>query len=140
MAASRFVLLMVCGCGGTQSALRPAGVDAAEIARLFWWMTVGGFAIWAAVLSLALLSVTRPEIAHERSHARLLIVGGGVAFPTVVLAVLLVFGLRLMPRLLAEGDPTLPKVQSPGSNSGGECSTVCRTDEPSSSRTSWSFR
>jgi cytochrome c oxidase subunit 2 len=94
-------LLLPAGCGGVQSALDPAGREAARIADLFWWMTAGAVVVWAAVIVLTLYAVrARPE-AHNLRRTRLLIVGGGAVVPTVVLTVLLIYGLAPIPALLA---------------------------------------
>ncbi|MDQ3802410.1 MAG: cytochrome c oxidase subunit II [Acidobacteriota bacterium] len=93
--------LLVAGCGGVQSSLDPAGREAARIANLFWWMAVGAFVVWAAVIALALWAVrARPE-SHNLRRTRLLIVGGGAVVPTVVLTVLLIYGLAPIPALVA---------------------------------------
>jgi cytochrome c oxidase subunit II len=93
--------LLLTGCSGPQSALDPAGRGAERIADLFWWMTAGSVLIWLAVIGLAFYAIrVRPE-AHSRRQADLLIIGGGAIIPTVVLAGLLVYGLALMPDLLA---------------------------------------
>jgi cytochrome c oxidase subunit 2 len=89
------------GCDGPQSALTPAGRDAERIATLFWWMTIGGAFIWTAVVGLAAYVVHFKSKAHSHRAANLLILGGGVAFPVVVLAGLLAYGLSLMPDMLA---------------------------------------
>lgn len=91
----------LCGCEGAQSALDPAGREAEKIARLFWWMTGGAAIIWLTVVGLAIYAIWLAPRQHDRRRARLFIVGGGVAFPTAVLSVLLIFGLRLLPELLA---------------------------------------
>ena len=89
------------GCGGVQSTLAPAGREAAWIADLFWVMTAGAFVVWAAVLALTVYCVrTSPEAGGVRRN-RMLIIGGGVVVPTVVLAVLLAYGLAMLPPLLA---------------------------------------
>jgi cytochrome c oxidase subunit II len=93
--------LLTAGCSGPQSALDPAGRGAERIAALFWVMTAGSVVVWLAVIALALYATrARPE-AHSRRRANLLIIGGGAVIPTVVLAGLLVYGLALMPDLLA---------------------------------------
>lgn len=95
------------GCGGRQSTLHPAGRGAEDIAELFWWMWIGGTAIWFAVLALAYyVTKARPE-AHSETSARWLIIGGGVAFPVVVLTILLSYGLALMPDLRSTADADL---------------------------------
>ena len=89
------------GCSGPQSALAPAGVDAERIARLFWWMAAGAVLIWLAVIALAVYAVRVRPGPHDERKTTVLIIGGGALFPTVVLAVLLSFGLAELPRLLA---------------------------------------
>jgi cytochrome c oxidase subunit 2 len=85
-----------------QSTLEPAGRDAERIAELFWWMAAGGVLIWLAVIALAVYILHyKPGTASSEGAARSLILGGGVIAPTVVLTVLLVFGLSLLPRVLA---------------------------------------
>lgn len=86
-------------CGGIQSALDPAGEEATQVATLFWVMTIGGLAIWAFVVLLALYaSRWKRQPLAEKSAGRL-IFWGGVAFPVVVLMALLAYALWLMPSL-----------------------------------------
>ncbi|MDQ3753111.1 MAG: cytochrome c oxidase subunit II [Acidobacteriota bacterium] len=93
--------LLMAGCGGVQSTLDPAGREAARIADLFWWMAAGSVVIWLAVVGLTIYAIrVRPE-AHSLRAAKLLIIGGGVVFPVVVLSVLLVYGLAPIPALMA---------------------------------------
>lgn len=96
------------GCSGLQSSLDPAGRGAERIAVLFWWMTGGTALIWAAVMGLTLYTVFRRREPGPRAP-RLLIVGGGVVLPVVVLTGLLIWGLALLPPLLApaDGGPTI---------------------------------
>jgi cytochrome c oxidase subunit II len=94
-------LLVFAGCGGAQSTLDPAGPAAERIAALFWWMTGGAAIIWLAVVGLTAYSLYASPERHGVRAARFLIVGGGVVFPTVVLAALLAFGLAMLPPLLA---------------------------------------
>lgn len=61
--------------------------------------------IWVAVVTLAyLLSRARP-LGERRGAARWLIIGGGAAFPTIVLAGVLVYGLALVPELVGRAPP-----------------------------------
>jgi cytochrome c oxidase subunit II len=83
---------------GPQSALDPAGSAAERIAVLFWGMSAGAAAIWVAVVGL---TVYAAYSGPRAGRARLLIVGGGVVFPTVVLGGLLAYGLALLPGFLA---------------------------------------
>lgn len=91
-------------CSGIQSALEPAGHEAREVARLFWVMVVGAGLVWAVVIGVAIYATrVRPE-PHEDAVSHRLILWGGVAFPTVVLAGLLMFGLGMMPKLREAGE------------------------------------
>jgi cytochrome c oxidase subunit 2 len=98
------ILFITCGvvavgCGGPQSALDVAGRDAERIARLFVTMTVGTLVVWALVVVLAVYAI-RARDTYSEQGASLLIVGGGVLLPTVVLAALLAYGLPVLPELL----------------------------------------
>ena len=86
------------GCEGPQSALDPAGRGAERIADLLWWMTIGAGVIWLAVMGLAVYALHLEHEPHSLKGARLLIVGGGVVFPTLVLTILLAYGLALAAR------------------------------------------
>lgn len=67
-------------------------------------MVAGAGVIWAIVIGVAVYATrVRPE-PHEDAVGHRLILWGGVAFPTVVLAGLLVFGLGMMPKLHEAGD------------------------------------
>jgi len=90
---------MLAGCGGAQSALDPAGEEAAQVATLFWTMTIGGFAIWAGVVALALYAAHRRSAPISEKSATRLVLWGGAAFPIVVLTALLAYALWLMPSL-----------------------------------------
>jgi cytochrome c oxidase subunit 2 len=89
------------GCSGVQSALSPAGEGAEDIARLFWWMTGGSLLVWIGVVALAFYYFAHPANGRNRRRDRLLIVGGGVVLPVLVLTVLLVFGLAMIPPTVA---------------------------------------
>jgi cytochrome c oxidase subunit 2 len=71
-----------------QSALHPAGPDAAIIAHLSWVLFGGGAVIFVAVMALMALSLRREA---RPVSARWWIAGAGIAFPLVVLTALLVW-------------------------------------------------
>ncbi len=96
--------LLLSGCVGRQSALAPAGHDAEQISNLFWVMTAGASIIWALVLGTALAATLGLFKNPTRLTPTILIVGGGVVFPTVILGILLIFGLRLLPNWQSEPD------------------------------------
>jgi cytochrome c oxidase subunit 2 len=86
---------------GPQSALVPAGRDAASIAQLFVVMAAGAAIIWAAIVVVAIYAIRGRRHAHSEQAATLFIIGGGVALPVVVLGALLVYGLPVLPEVLA---------------------------------------
>jgi cytochrome c oxidase subunit II len=87
-------------CNGPQSALATAGRDAAQIADLFTIMAVGTLIVWAAVVAIAIYTIQVSE-SHSERAAKLLIIGGGVAAPTVVLGALIAYGMPMVPTILA---------------------------------------
>ena len=89
------------GCSGVQSALDPAGREAERIAALFWWMVAGAVVVWLGVVALAFYCMQAPPESFSRRRQQLVIVGGGAVVPTVVLGMLLVFGLGMLPSLVA---------------------------------------
>lgn len=103
-------LLLLTGCGGQQSALEPAGRGAEQIAELFWWLAGGAALVWVIVIGLAVYAIRLSPRPHSRGRTRLLVIGGGVLFPTVVLAVYLVFGLAMIPDLLAPAPEESPQI------------------------------
>jgi cytochrome c oxidase subunit 2 len=101
MGIASMLAVLLSGCTGPQSTLAPAGPAAERIAQLFWWMTAGALVIWISVIALALYSIRISPEAHAQRRASLFIIGGGAVFPTLVLAVLVVYGLAPIPALLA---------------------------------------
>jgi cytochrome c oxidase subunit II len=90
----------VSGCGGPQSALVTAGRDAALIADLFHVMALGTLVVWAAVVAIAVYTIRAGE-SHSQRAANLLIIGGGVVAPTIVLGALIAYGMPLVPTVLS---------------------------------------
>ena len=92
--------LTVAGCGGSQSALNPAGRGAEQIAELFWWMVGGAVVTWLVVIGLSIYGIRAQPDKEHRGPFKLLIIGGGVVLPTLVLAAYLIYGLALLPDLV----------------------------------------
>jgi cytochrome c oxidase subunit 2 len=95
------LVLLFVGCGGNQSALRPAGRAAEQVSDLSWWMFSGGLVVWLAFVSLTLFALRARETSRTPALAKSLILVGGALIPAVVLGVLLVSGLSLLPGLVA---------------------------------------
>lgn len=92
--------LLLSGCTGVSTGMfEPASAEATQISTLFWVMTIGGSAIWVLVIGLAVYASHLRPRAHERAKTRLLLLGGGVVFPVIVVTALLIYGLRML------GDP-----------------------------------
>jgi cytochrome c oxidase subunit 2 len=101
------------GCDGPQSALDPAGKGATRIAELFWAMAIGFAILWIAVVTLALYAYySRSQ--HSAATARLVVLGGGVGLPVVVLTGLLAFGLSMLPPLLPSHRPAALTIEVVG--------------------------
>lgn len=89
------------------STVDPAGPAARTIATLWWVMLAGGVLIFGLVMALLVLPFLRHKnIGDENRQIRVWIIGLGLAFPMVVLAALLAYGLvvgeRLLPRESAD--------------------------------------
>ena len=98
---------LLAACNPDQSALHPAGEQAAGAATLFWAMAAGALIIWLVVMGFAIYAVVgRKRPRTERFADRFTLIGG-VAFPTVVLAALLIFGLSLLPAWTEDEAPDL---------------------------------
>jgi cytochrome c oxidase subunit 2 len=102
--------VLLAGCSPLQSALHPAGTDASYMATLFWIMSTAGFVIWAIVIGTVIYAVLGKRRPRSEKFADRFIFVGGVVFPTVTLAALLVIGLSLLPSW-TEGDRPDLRVQ-----------------------------
>lgn len=99
--------ICLAACNPEQSALHPAGKDAAELANLFWFMTAAGALVWCIVMGAAVYAVLGKRRPRSERFADRFVLLGGVAFPTVGLAALLVFGLALLPNWAEADAPDL---------------------------------
>lgn len=87
--------LLASSCEGVQSVLAPQGLQAERAAFLYWLMTIGGGAIFVALLLLTGLAVfARPSWRNWMARDSI-IVGAGMIFPIVLLSALLAYGFVL---------------------------------------------
>jgi cytochrome c oxidase subunit 2 len=111
---STTLFALVTSCGGSQSALDPGGREASRVLDLFWIMTIGAAAIWLSVVALAVYATYFARAPLPPKLGRRLVIGGGVAFPVIALAVLLVYGLALLPEFLRPAPDGALKIQVTG--------------------------
>ena len=90
-----------------QSALDPHGPGAAVAAEITWVLFIGGAAIFVLVMALAAYAVFGRREGTARLDEKLLVVGGGIAFPAVVLATLLAYSLVRTGAVEPAGDAAL---------------------------------
>lgn len=76
---------------GIQSAFDAKGKSAAQILEITWVLFIGGTVIFIGVMVLALLALFGPAGIRRTLAKRSWIIGGGIAFPVVVLSALLVY-------------------------------------------------
>jgi cytochrome c oxidase subunit 2 len=76
---------------GVQSMLNSQGHDAGIIAEITWVLVAGAAVVFAITMAFAAYAVFGPRHRASRFGGRSLVVGGGVVFPTVTLAALLVY-------------------------------------------------
>jgi len=99
--------LLLAGCAYEQSALHPAGRDAEELSGLTWFMFGGAVVVWAIIMGVTVYAVLGRKRPRSDKFADRFILGGGVIFPSVGLAILLVYGLSLLPNWNSANEPDL---------------------------------
>jgi cytochrome c oxidase subunit II len=93
------------GCESRQSITSPVTDPAREINTLWWAMFAVGMVVFGVVIALLVLAYMRrgrasdPDRAERMSY--MVILGGGMLAPVVVLAVLFAFVIRVMPAVSA---------------------------------------
>ena len=122
--------VLLTGCNGEQSALAPSGVAAQEIARLWWVMASGAVIIFCIVIGTAFYAVRINPDRHSPKMEYVLILGGGVVFPLVVLASLLIYSLMLGPKLTTAVGPDALRVKIIGKQWWWEVQYLSPDGEP----------
>jgi cytochrome c oxidase subunit 2 len=108
--------LVLAGCAGPASTLDPQGPRAAEDARLWWIMFGLGTLVYVGVLGALFFAILRsrrpeqPEPARngEVMDSNLLIVGGGIVVPLLILPIIWALTLRSIATLASP--PTPPQL------------------------------
>lgn len=108
VASMLLIVLLISACEGPQSTFDTAGVEAERVLSLFWIMLAGAVAIWIVVIGISYYATKATPGQHSEKSGLRLIIWGGCIFPTVVLAGLLFWGLKMMPELRRPADgPTI---------------------------------
>jgi len=105
-------VLGLVGCSGRQSALSPAGEDAAWLHDLWIVMLVGAIVLWIGLNGLFFVITRISPRKWPETYVNPLIIGGGVLLPTVLVGALLAYGLSMMPKMRADGDGLVVKVRA----------------------------
>ena len=95
-----FLTLAATGCNSGQAVTNPATGPAREINTLWWAMFAGGMVVFAAVLVLLVLAFVRrnrEDVSDSDRGPYMVIVGGGLAAPIVLLGILFGFVIHVMP-------------------------------------------
>jgi len=103
--------------GFSQSALDPAGEAAQWVANLFWIMVGCATVIWIVVIGLSVYSIFVRPGTHPERRTKLLVIGGGAFFPTLVLTVLVSFAMAKLPDFQRPAPPGSPQYWGPNDKS-----------------------
>jgi cytochrome c oxidase subunit 2 len=87
--------LALVACSGVQTPLEPWGVQAKLIANLSWLLFAGGTAIFVLVLGLLAFALLAPARLRQAFASRRFVLLGGIAFPAITLAALLVHSMGI---------------------------------------------
>ncbi|MGQ3888557.1 cytochrome c oxidase subunit II [Legionella sp. CNM-1927-20] len=93
-----FILFLLAGCSGPQSALNPAGPAAKEVAHLWWGMLIYSSLVVIGIVSLWLYAMRPKPQQFTSQHS--LIICGGILLPSISIIVLLIFGIPVGHRML----------------------------------------
>lgn len=102
--------LLLSGCDTPLSTLAPAGEAASTIATLWWVMLTAAVLIFVGVVGAALLPLMTRRL--KAPSTRAMLIGGGLAFPGVVLVALLIAALVIGDRLSPRGEPDVLRIEA----------------------------
>ncbi|MCX9148002.1 cytochrome c oxidase subunit II [Erythrobacter sp. WG] len=113
LAAMVVPLIVLPGCSGELSALDPAGPAAARVEVLWLILVWGAAAILTGVMGTALFALATAE-RERRFSTRRVLIGWGLAFPTVTLSALMVFAFVRGDQLLAREEDESTAIRAHG--------------------------
>jgi cytochrome c oxidase subunit 2 len=99
------------GCSGVQTPLDPWGVQAGLIAELTHVLFIGGGVIFLLTMGLLAAALLAPGRLRQWMGSRRFVIGGGIVFPIVTLAVLLVYSLGVSRALTMPGESAPLRVE-----------------------------
>ncbi len=99
---------------GMQSAFDAKGNDAEQILEIAWILFAGGGLIFGVVMVLGLLALFGPASLRDSLGRRAWIIGGGVAFPVIVLSALLIYTFMAATRMVQAHDPAAVQIEVTG--------------------------
>ena len=94
-----------------QTPLDPWGIQAARIAELTHVLFIGGAAIFLLTMALLAAALLAPDAVRRRIGSRRFIIGGGIVFPVVTLAALLVYSLGVSRALMLPLGPAPLRIE-----------------------------
>jgi cytochrome c oxidase subunit 2 len=103
-------VLLATGCTSNQAITNPATRPARDINTLWWAMLAGAMVVFGVVVALLVIAYVRRGRpggpSHDDRGPYKVIIGGGLAAPMVVLAILFGFVIHVMPATSAPPGPT----------------------------------
>lgn len=100
--------------GGIQSAFDAKGRDAAQILEITWVLFIGGGLIFLVVMVLGLIALFGPPAMRASLGRHAWIIGGGIAFPVVVLSALLIYTFLAASSMVQAQDPPAARIEVAG--------------------------
>lgn len=99
------------GCAGVQTPLDPWGAQAGHIAELTRVLFLGGTAIFLLTMGFLVAALLAPGALRRAMGSRRFVIGGGIVFPVVTLAALLVYSLGISRALTLPGEAAPLRVE-----------------------------